>query len=43
VVRQAIREFGISEGIIKDPFSKLIGSVKAGKDQAANHDKALNE
>jgi len=43
VVRQAIRELGINEGTVKDPFSKLIGSVKAGKDQAMNHDKALYE
>lgn len=43
VVRQAIRELGIKEGTVKDPFSKLIGSVKAGKDQAMNHDKVLYE
>lgn len=43
VVRQAVRELGIKEGTIKDPFSKLIGSVKAGKDRAINHDRVLYE
>lgn len=43
VVRQAIREYGIKEGTIKDPFYKLIGSVNAGKNQATGHDKVLYE
>jgi len=43
VVRQAIREFGVKEGTVKDPFGKLIGSVKAGKNQATNHDKVIYE
>jgi hypothetical protein len=39
--RQAIRESAINEGTVKDPFFKLIGSVKAGKEQAVNHDKLI--
>ena len=41
VVRLAIRELGLKEKIIKDPFEKIIGSVKAGKNQAVNHDEGI--
>ena len=43
VIRTAIRELGIKEGVVSDPFAKLIGSVTAGKDQAVKHDKVIYE
>lgn len=43
VVRTALRELGVKEGAVKDPFAKLIGSVKAGKNLAAKHDEAIYE
>jgi len=41
VIRMALKELGIKEGIIRDPFKDLIGSVNAGPEQAKNHDEVL--
>ncbi len=43
VIRIAVRELGVKEGAVVDPFAKMIGSVKAGKNQAAEHDKVIYE
>jgi len=43
VVRMAIRDYKKKEKADLDPVKKLIGTVKAGKNQARKHDEVIYE